>query len=38
MKKQTKDRWVNLIGGRLVYDLETDSIRRRLCEAMEFLG
>jgi hypothetical protein len=28
--KQAMDRWVYLIGGRLVYDLETNSIRRRV--------
>ena len=29
-KKQANDRWVYLVGERLVYDLETNSIRRRL--------
>ena len=37
-RKQASDRWVYLIGGRLVYDLETNSIRRRVYEAMELLG
>jgi hypothetical protein len=29
-RKQANDRWVYLIGGRFVYDLETNKIRRRV--------
>jgi hypothetical protein len=37
-RKQASDRWVYLIGEQLVYDLETNSNRRRVHEAMGFLG